>query len=1417
MSSALRLACLAVALLFGASRAAAQVDLVVRVQDDANALRASLESAAAQGGPIDGEARGAQALRVSPLAPRSGQNARALRFADHVFVLSYPDSASWRAARAAWQAREGIGYVQDNGRFTLDQGAVDPVLASEPYADSLGYLDLIRAPEAWAETRGAGVRIGLLDTGLDLGHPDFAGRLWQNPGEIPGNGLDDDGNGYADDVVGYDFVDRPDAVDPGDYRGRDADPSEDGVGNEAHGTLVAGVLAAGLNGTGVAGVAPEAEIVVLRAFGRDGIAEDDDVAAALVYAAENGVGVVNASFGRRRSAPLIREAIAYAHALGTVVVASAGNAGGDAPHYPSDYPEVISVVWLAEDGLGLAGGFTGGAQYGPGVDLGAPATNVYTTRVPLASDTRPDEVRRYARVSGSSFAAPQVAGAAALLRALDPSLTPASVHGVLSATAVDLGEPGWDVRHGAGRLDVAGALGLPYPTDVTLTAPAMDAGAASGAVPVVGSAVAPQFRSWRVEWAPLALGEEGPDPVGAWTLLAGPQTVQVRADTLAQWDVSGVEEGAYLVRLVVELSSGAVLEDRRRFYVDRSPPDLAVRYLGPAYADGTAGVLVEVESDDFTRARLTVGDEPAIASDDVAPKHGVFWPNRYGREGRVEVRVEATNRAGLTSAFDAVVELPAVSINSALATARPLGVPAGYLLDRATDYDGDGLLEVVLNVYGEDGWLSDSLAVYEWAGGGFRKASGGGFAAVGAYDARTFPRDAGDTDSDGREELLLQVGPSTFLLEATEPGGYPAQLAYADTAGTPFWGARLTDLDGDGRGEVLGHDLGNADGAARWRLRERQGDAFPEVAVVENPTGVSGEETLNQYEDPYAAVGDFDGDGRRDFVSGDADGDLMVYESCGDDCVRAAFTFETGRSHAGRRFATGDFDGDGREQFVTFTTGYEAAETDDAPFGLAYLWRSTGDDAYAIADSVAFYGSASRHGSMAGADLDGDGRDELVVVHPPSLWVFGWNGERLVARVHADNARAPRPGFRSIRMAAADFDGDGRGEVAAAAADGLLYLLDGDGASPPAPPRWIAAHSSGPERVLLAWDAAGADSVAVLGARQGEPLDRLLVTSRDTAVVATDAALDVALAGYRNGVRTSLSPIREVRPYALGTVVAAEAVTEGRVRVAFTLPLHPSTRADQFRLGGRAPRAAMLGEGGRVVVLAFDDLPAGTLELTWADLRDADGAEIASRSAQVVVAPDERAGALLLASWDVTGDQAAVLRFSEPLDAQAAADLTAYRLDGPGTVVEAGTDPDDGTRIIVRVDGTILGATGRRTTLVVERMRAVSGATLPSEGAAATLSRAAADLSGVFVYPNPHRAAVHPDEVTLAGLPAGAEADVLTLGGQRVRTLTERGGDGGATWDLRDASGRRVVPGVYLLRVSAPGSGSVVVKLALVR
>ncbi|MDX1547072.1 MAG: S8 family serine peptidase, partial [Rhodothermales bacterium] len=791
----------------------AQTSFIVRLADDAPA---ALAEAVAAGGAAKRGAFPALFDGVAGTNPVFAQRGGAKTTPFPAYVLTVSDTTTLAARLAAWAAEPGVAYVQPNRRYTLDstRGADDPLL------DSLQHLPVIRAFEAWELTRGdPSVRVGLVDTGLYFEHPDLLGQVWINPGEdLDGNGqadpsdfngIDDDGNGFVDDVHGYDFVDRPSSVEPGDYRERDGDPSEDDRlgGGRGHGTLVAGVIAARAgNAEGIAGIAPETRLVPLRAFGADGVGEDDDVAAAIVYAAQMGLDVLNLSFGDVYYSPLMHEAIRYAVDQGTVVVASGGNLGGDGPHYPSDYPEVIAVAWLTQDGTSIAGRGT----YGSGIDLGAPGSSVFTTLMPRRDDEGvllPDT--HYGRRSGSSVAAPMVSAVVALLRAMDPALTPAAIRAALTASAQDVGAPGWDHRTGAGLLDAAAALGRALPARVAIDSPEQDGGVARPSVPILGTVLDPAFASYEVAFAP---GAE--DPAAVWTMIDGPLTAQRLDDTLAVWQTEALPEGLYTLRLAATLRSGRTIEDRRRVFVDRTPPVLDASILEVGLIGARHGVVADVLTDDLTEMTMAVGAD-TVASDRRARQHALVWVDEEGRGGRLQVRLRAVNAAGLESVLDTTLIVPETRVNDAYFTRDALAMPHGYLLPSPTDFDGDGLLELVMNRY-EDGWIGDTLAFYEWDGAGFRPAH--------QLIANVIPRDVGDPDGDGLAELLTQVGGATLVIEQSAPGRYPAAVSFVDTTGlaNPFadgaaFGARLTDLDADGRGEILVHNT------RQWRLLEYDG------------------------------------------------------------------------------------------------------------------------------------------------------------------------------------------------------------------------------------------------------------------------------------------------------------------------------------------------------------------------------------------------------------------------------------------------------------------------------------------------------------------------------------------------------------------------------------------------------------------
>ncbi|MBD3392432.1 MAG: S8 family serine peptidase [Chitinivibrionales bacterium] len=292
----------------------------------------------------------------------------------------------------------------------------------------------VKAQEAWGITRGRShVVIGIIDTGIDYLHPDLAAHMWINEDEVPGNGRDDDNNGYVDDVHGYDFVHR---------RG---DPRDD----HYHGTVMAGIAGAVThNEEGIAGVMHDVSLMAVKGLGSTGYGFTSDLIACIYYAVDNGADVINASWGSARYTRALYDAIAYAGAHDVIFVAAAGNWRRDndrEPFYPASYDldNILSVA--ASDSLDSLASFShwGAAT----VDLAAPGASVISTY----------PGGRYVRTSGTSMAAPHVAACIGLCAAYAPGLRYRE-HTALVLQSV---EPLFHLRGrcvSGGRLDIHRAL-----------------------------------------------------------------------------------------------------------------------------------------------------------------------------------------------------------------------------------------------------------------------------------------------------------------------------------------------------------------------------------------------------------------------------------------------------------------------------------------------------------------------------------------------------------------------------------------------------------------------------------------------------------------------------------------------------------------------------------------------------------------------------------------------------------------------------------------------------------------------------------------------------------------------------------------------------------------------------------------------
>lgn len=278
------------------------------------------------------------------------------------------------------------------------------------FADQYAH-QLIQMTKAWDISTGSrDIVIAVLGTGVDVNHPDLKANIWTNQGEIPGNKIDDDHNGFIDDVYGWNFESNNGSVTPsGSYS----------VSN--HETQVAGVIGAvGNNGRGVVGVNWQCSIMVLRVSLNFTTKE---VADALQYAAANGARIVNMSFGGDIFGPagdrIVQAAVNQAYAAGVLLVASAGNSDSSYPHYPAAYYNVMAVASTnGEDTK------TGHSTFGAWVDIAAPGTDIVTT----------DLGNKYISTAGTSFSSPYVAAVAALVLAHRPGLTPIQVRALLENT-----------------------------------------------------------------------------------------------------------------------------------------------------------------------------------------------------------------------------------------------------------------------------------------------------------------------------------------------------------------------------------------------------------------------------------------------------------------------------------------------------------------------------------------------------------------------------------------------------------------------------------------------------------------------------------------------------------------------------------------------------------------------------------------------------------------------------------------------------------------------------------------------------------------------------------------------------------------------------------------------------------------------
>lgn len=911
------------------------------------------------------------------------------------YILRFSGTADLKMLKTLFEESNLIEEVTYN---YLRPTLADTIIPDDPQYPEQWSLPLIKLPETWAIEKGnKDVIIAIIDSGIDYRHEDLKQKIWVNPGEIPENGLDDDGNGYIDDIHGWDFTDAPNVQAVGDFMDGDNKP----IDESGHGTHVAGIAGAMPdNGVGIAGVAWNCPLMAVRAglsLGEGSRMQDDDSAAAIVYATDNGASVINMSWGSSQHSFVIQDAINYAHAHGVVLIGAAGNSKESDSFFPAAYKRVISVASTNQHRHRFHR-----SNFGASVDIGAPGNAILSTQIN----------NNYRILTGTSMAAPHVAGVAALMLSKRPTLTHEEVRQILINTSdviqqEDSDEPDPKLV-GAGTVNAERALLSTGVMQARIHLPQTNSGG-SDSITFIGTAGGYKFDHWQLLYGSSTV----PKTFTPFTESVATPKV---AEHLATWDTSTIPEGVYTVRLVVVGRDGTLTHDQVVVTVDRSPPDIfSITATEALYANSSTSVF-SWATDDITRCTFYYRQSSRISSFVPIEERQLGKEHLFSLDltpGKYQFYIAAMNTVGLETIdnnngkyYMIDVVGSAISPNGYVDTS--LGTSALHISNTVADFDKDGLPELIATPLSDPSPKSlivpKSLVIYERSPAGKYSlthaltknvsVSDSVVSQNSEIDLATFkPWSVVDTDLDGLLEVLASDKGRTFLLESKTPNGYPTQIVWE----TPFISSGTSaDLDDDEKIEIVGVDNSNN----RILIFENRGnDQFDIIAELTN--GTEGNNIFTQ----QIVIDDFNADGKSEIVFGDSDGDLFVHSVVANDSYNLQWHTKVNADEI-KLFSSGDLTRDGVPELVVGGT-FSPPDLTSASSIWRFLIYTYHSGKYRLLWEQVIAPYRRNGNSIAIADVNGDGNNELILHTYPNLYILEWDGTAFIPTFHKEVTETP--------------------------------------------------------------------------------------------------------------------------------------------------------------------------------------------------------------------------------------------------------------------------------------------------------------------------------------------------------------------------------------------------------------------------
>ncbi len=942
---------------------------------------------------------------------------------DNIFIITSEDISDLEALELEYENLPFIDYVEPDYMVELYESPDDPLYDFQWSLNNIGlqHFHVLRnwgsrndsliltvgipdsdidAEEVYQNPpdKTVTVVVAIIDTGVDLDHPDLADNIWVNPGEIPDNGIDDDHNGYIDDMNGWDVASSSDFDAPGDN-----DPTD----NHGHGTHCAGIVAGVTNNDlGIAGIATDCKIMALNF---DPLPLISRVAAAILYAADNGADVINMSFGLNFRSDLIEEAIGYAYQKGVVMCAASGNSGSRDFNFPAAYPTTITVGASNDSDL-----LTSFSTFGDHISVVAPGQSILSLRADntdMYGSDYPYEPNvhiineNYYLASGTSMACPHAVGVAAVMRSVSPGLTPARVQQIMEQTADDIIDPygvgwnmpGYDEYTGHGRINLPAALAAIPDVRAHISSPRQNQ-IISDTIDIIGIADGDDFESYFLDYG------EGNNP-DDWVTIAS-SNIPVTDGSLGSWDISSLA-GTYTLKL----SAGDDNITYKTVFI-ANQSDVQITYpsdgstisnyteiSGDAYAPDFTHITAEYRVDSMNAEWAHIDSLTIpVENDNIAA-----WYLEGLPQNNYQLCVAVWNNDVIVGADTIVVEVQSIFDTENAWKNEVGGYPS--IITNYGDLDGDGNNEIIVGT-------SSGIEFYNTDG--TIKTDG-----VPNIPRNNFiiPPAVGNLDNDGVEDMVAIGYDPPYIYgfpSSAEPfevpmGVFPPIGNFYRTE-HEFPKIYLKDIDKDGTDEVIAFIYDYS--FSKTFLLESNGEVI---------------NTFNYYSEFLAA--DIDGDQLDEiYVSNRAFGMLRRIDPHTGLTFDSLILSEEGSYYNITNLAAFDIDNDNKHELIVsgyyYDFGYYVYAFDEN-LQLKDGWpHNMNIDTYVVPTAPVF------------GDLDGDGQPEYLTCYfdLSASYILAWNidGTPYIPGTNGLFAVTPEPSVLNMLLLA-DINGDNETDIIACA------------------------------------------------------------------------------------------------------------------------------------------------------------------------------------------------------------------------------------------------------------------------------------------------------------------------------------------------------------------------------------------------